>query len=596
MSNPEASKAAAEPSPMSFSARAPQERSPGEVVVPAPIQRFYSQFMALLIQQGRRGPAATAAPVWTPSAPSQHRSASTIDGQADSEDDALRRLTPVQEDMLGSLLWQWLTLFSLAVQPVGDTPRERSPGSSAMAVASAVRSMSPSHALGPHDVERLFHTGFFSLLPMAARGGGAGDFNGSRLPPADAPAPWHSAPLAEYEGPASALVAALSSLSRHGPLFSSWCALCYTCVGTSLAVDTSPGSWGKGQATMNRSKSRFSTAEAATRRALRRLRHAWSSAVVLLDAVTEDSSRPGTLSAQRSVDACATVQLWATTYTTCATSGSAVKALPIVEEKGSGTGEPQLPPLSLFLWAAQWYHECTRIAAHGADEGFHAEEAGVPVVLVARVMRYMCHRLEAEVVRCARQHDHTGTTERVAHLLTPSSSDPNVSIPFRMTLRIGALTALALQSPMRLVDYDTDRRGGAAKRSDGIKGSGLRRRRRRAWNVSADSNSDTDDSLGNPDCDGGGERIWCERTDAQSAVSRLILSHQKRFEVPIASGVLTTYSMCLADDKVAQPADHRYIPRLTGEQYLRNGTVHWWALSDLQRRRQPMAEAWKTPS
>ncbi|CBZ24275.1 conserved hypothetical protein [Leishmania mexicana MHOM/GT/2001/U1103] len=594
MNSRETSGAAAEPAPTP-SSEPPRQRPADAVAVPASMQHFYTRFMTLLTQQGCCGPTTIAAAVSTSSAPLQHRSTSTTDGQDGTEDDALRRLTCVQEDALGPLLWQWLVLFSLAVQPTGAAPQERGAAPSAMAVATKVCSAAPSYTLGPHDVERLFRSGFSSLLPVAGSGGGAGDLRGSRLPPADPPAPWHSVPLAEHNGPERALVAALSALSCNGPLFSTWCALCYTCVGASLLVGTSQRYGEGGNATED-----LSAAEEAIRSALRRLRHAWDSAVELADVATSGLGRPGTLAARRSVDACATLRLWASVYTTCTTSGLAAEAAPVTDEKGGEGRELQAPPLSLSLWAAQWYRECTRVAAHGADEGFHSEEAGLPVELVTRVMRYMCHRLEAEVVRRSRRHERMGSAasltatveleevraEPAAPLSTAPPSESNVPSPFRPTLRVGTLTALALQSPMHLVGDDAGRRGGR-------KGGAPLRCRRRARQMSADDDddSDTDSSLENPDCGGGAEGSWSGRTDAQSGASRFILSQQDRFEVAIASGVFTTYFVCPADDNVAQPADRHYMHRLTGEQYLRNGTVHWWTLRDSQRHRQLMADA-----
>ncbi|AYU76566.1 hypothetical protein, conserved [Leishmania donovani] len=597
MSSREASRAAAEPAPTP-SSEPPRQRPADAVAVPASVQRFYTHFMTLLTQQGRCGPATIAAAVSTPSAPLQHRSTSTTDGQDGTEDNALRRLTCAQEDALGPLLWQWLVLFSLAVQQAGEAPQERGPAPSAMAVASAMCSATPSHALGPHDVERLFRSGFSSLLPVAGSGGGAGGLRGSRMPPADPPAPWHSVPLAKQSGPERALVAALSAISCNGPLFSAWCALCYTCVGASLLVSTSQRRHEGGDAAAGLSTSGFSASEEAIRSALRRLRHAWNSAVELADAP------------RRSVDACATLRLWATVYTTCTALGSAAEAAPITHEKAGESRALQAPPLSLSLWAVQWYRECTRVAAHGADEGFHSEEAGVPVELVTRVMRYMCHRLEAEVVRRARRHERTGSAasltataeleearaKTTAPVLTAPPSEASAPAPIVPTLRVGALTALALQSVMHLVGDDADRRGGAAKRSGGRKGGAPLRRRRRAWQMSSDDDdgSDVDSSVEDPDYGGGTEGSWSGRTDAQSGASRFIFSQQERYEVAIASGVLTTYSVCPADDDVAQPADRHYMHRLTGEQYLRNGTVHWWTLRDSQRHRQLMAEARNT--
>lgn len=554
------------------------------------MQRFYTHFMTLLTQQGRCSPATIAAAV---SAPLQHHSTSTADGQDGTEDDALRRLTCAQEDALGPLLWQWLVLFSLAVQPAGEAPQERGPVPSATAVASAVCSAAPSHTLGPHDVERLFRSGFSSLLPVAGSGGGAGGLRGSRLPPADPPAPWHSVPLAEHNGPERALVAALSTLSCNGPLFSAWCALCYTCVGASLLVSTSQRRREGENAAADLSTNDFSASEEAIRSALQRLRHAWNSAVELADAATGGLSRPGKLAARRGVDACATLRLWATVYTTCTAFGSVAEAAPITHEKGGENRELQAPPLSLSLWAVQWYCECTRVAAHGADEGFHSEEAGVPVELVTRVMCYMCHRLEAEVVRRARRRECTGSA---ASLLIAPPSESSAPAPTVPPLRVGTLTALALQSAMHLVGDDADRRGGAAKRSGGRRGRAPLRRRRHAWQRSSDDDddSDADSSLEDPDYGGGTEGRWCGRTDAQSGASRFIFGQQERYEVAIASGVFTTYSVCPADDDVAQPADRHYMHRLTGEQYLRNGTVHWWTLRDSQRHRQLMAEARNT--
>ncbi|TPP41667.1 hypothetical protein CGC21_36760 [Leishmania donovani] len=564
MSSREASRAAAEPAPTP-SSEPPRQRPADAVAVPASVQRFYTHFMTLLTQQGRCGPATIAAAVSTPSAPLQHRSTSTTDGQDGTEDNALRRLTCAQEDALGPLLWQWLVLFSLAVQQAGEAPQERGPAPSAMAVASAMCSATPSHALGPHDVERLFRSGV---------------------------------PLAKQSGPERALVAALSAISCNGPLFSAWCALCYTCVGASLLVSTSQRRHEGGDAAAGLSTSGFSASEEAIRSALRRLRHAWNSAVELADAP------------RRSVDACATLRLWATVYTTCTALGSAAEAAPITHEKAGESRALQAPPLSLSLWAVQWYRECTRVAAHGADEGFHSEEAGVPVELVTRVMRYMCHRLEAEVVRRARRHERTGSAasltataeleearaKTTAPVLTAPPSEASAPAPIVPTLRVGALTALALQSVMHLVGDDADRRGGAAKRSGGRKGGAPLRRRRRAWQMSSDDDdgSDVDSSVEDPDYGGGTEGSWSGRTDAQSGASRFIFSQQERYEVAIASGVLTTYSVCPADDDVAQPADRHYMHRLTGEQYLRNGTVHWWTLRDSQRHRQLMAEARNT--
>ncbi|KAG5486104.1 hypothetical protein LSCM4_06812 [Leishmania orientalis] len=593
MNSREASRAAANRASASSSAP-PQRRPPDTVAVPAPMQRFYTHFMAVLTQQTHRGPGAA---VSTPLVLSQHRSTSTIDGQGGTGDEGLHRLTCAQEEALGPLLWQWLALFSLAVERAGDALRERGPATP------AVRSMPSPHILGPYDVERLFHTGFSSLPPVAA--------TARQLPTSDPPTPWHTAPLADHKQSERTLVAALSALSRNGPLFSAWCSLCYTCVGDSLVTSTSQDSREEGHVAVEPSKSNFFVAEEATRSALRSLRRAWDSAVALSGAAAGDSSPPDTLAVRTSVDVCATVRLWTTVYKTCATSCSAVAVAPVAHEKDTGSGEPQAPPLSLSLWAAQWYRECTRVAAYGADEGFHAEEAGVPVELVTRVMRYMCHRLDAEVAKCAKRRDRSGTAtsltaaverkevhaEIAAPLSSQLHSNSYASAPLVATLRVGTLAALALESPMHLVGNCVDRRGGAAKRSGGRKGGAPLRRQRRAWHLSDDEDdSDDDDSVEDPDYGSGRERSWRGHTGAQAGGSRLIGGQQEQFAVPIASGVLTTYSMSPADDDLAQPTGHLYTPRLTGEKYLRNGTVHWWTLCDSQRHRQLLSEGRTTSS
>ncbi|GET86378.1 hypothetical protein, conserved [Leishmania tarentolae] len=595
MNSREASKTATDP---------PQQRPTDAVTVPASLQRFYIHFMVFLTQRKHPDPATRAAAVSTPLTSSHRRSASTSDGQ----DDTLRRLTCAQEEALGPRLWQWLALFSLAVQPAGEAPKERD------LAASAVCSATPSRTLGPHDVERLFRSGFSSLLPLCGSSGGASELGGSRLPIADPPAPWHCVLLADHTSPERALVAALSALSCNGPLFSAWCALCYTCVGASLLANSSHSGEEEGHAVADRSEKRVSVEVEAIRSALQRLCHAWNSAVELADAATGGcSSRPDTVAARRNVDACATLQLWATVYATCTTPGWVVEAAPIAHGKGDRTPGLQAPPLPFSIWAVQWYHECTRIAAHGADEGFHSDEAGVSVELVTRIMHYMCHRLEVEVVRRSRRHERTASAasrtatvelhKMHAETTGPLSPTPplesNVPSPLLPMLRVGTLTALALQSAMNLVGDAADRRGGAVKRSGGRKGGAPPRRRRRAWRMSDDDDDDDSDdgsSLDDLDYGSGEEGSGRWRADAQSGPSRFISSQQEQFEVAIASGVLTTYSVCSADDNVAQPASRHYMHRLTGEQYLRKGTVYWWTLRDSQQHRQLTAETRSTSS
>ncbi|KAG5485553.1 hypothetical protein LSCM1_07641 [Leishmania martiniquensis] len=607
MSSREASGATADAAPASSSAEA-QRHPPEAVAVPAPLQCFYTHFITLLTRQARCGPGAA---IPASLAPYQHRSTSTTNGQGGIEDEELRRLTCAQEETLGPLLWQWLVLFSLAVELAGDVPEECSPAPSAMAAVPAERSLPVPHILGPYEVERLFHSGFASLPPVAATGGGVGGLSGRRLPTVDPPAPWRNVPLAKRGQSERAFVAALSALSRNGPLFSAWCALCYTCVGASLVTSTSQGCREGGHVAAGPSQTAFFVAEEPSRVALRRLRRAWDSAVELSVASTKGSRESDALAERASVDSCATMRLWAMVYKTCATSTATTAVAPVAQEKGDGADQPPAPPLCLSLWAAQWYRECTRVAAYGADEGFYAEEAGVPVELVTRVMRYLCHRLEAEVAKRAQRHDRSGTTtsltatvereEAYTETAVPPSSplhcDASAPAPLVPALRVGTLAALALQPPKLCVEHCAGRRGRAAKRSGDRKGGAPLRRQRRVWHLDYDeddSDEDDDDSEEDPDCRSGRERSRRGRTDAQTGVSRLIFGPQEQFEVAIASGVLTTYSMSPADDAAMSPTGWRYMPLLISERYLRNGTVHWWTVRNSQRHRQLIAEARST--
>ncbi|KAG5510630.1 hypothetical protein JKF63_06928 [Porcisia hertigi] len=617
MHRPDVCTAAAEPAPTSPSAPS-QQPNPHMVTVPASIQRFYVHFMTSLSRPSRPGSAAapTKTAVSVSSTPSQYRGASTVPDQDSTQDEALCRLTAVQEATLGPLLWQWLGLFSLAVRRQEAAPREGLPGPSAIAAPPTMRQELRSCLLRPHHVERLFHIGFTSLLPVAASSGAGGGVSGSRWSPVDPPAPWHGVRPTEYSPPESVLVSALSGLNQYGPLFSAWCALCYTCIDTLLVSRvTSQGNREGQNAAADPCEVDFHEAEEAIRSALRCLLHAWDSAVALPGAWSGESSISDTSVARKNADAWATATLWRTVYETCATSHSSTTAAPSVHEgRGRETSKPLAPPLPMLLWSAQWHRECTRIAAHGTDDVFDTEDAGVPVELMTRVMHYMCHRLKTEVMRCARWHDSgkmatpstatVGLEEMHAKAAAPPlpslPAETDASVTCAPSLRIGTLTALALQCPMNPVGNEADRRSGTAKRPRSRRGGVPCRRRRRSWHVSLSStDDDTDSSEGNgSECSG---------------TSRFLLRQRVLFQVDIACGVLTTFSMCPADSgiaqvplppqrqsgadvsrKPAQPADQCYIPFLTSERCLRNGTVHWWTLSDSQRHRQLMAEGRST--
>ncbi|KAK7197383.1 hypothetical protein NESM_000686000 [Novymonas esmeraldas] len=392
---------------------------PTVVAVPTSAQRFYITFLSHLADS---------------------RGAPTAEAQDDGgEEDAVRRLSSTQADALGPLLWQWLALLSLpatvhaATDTAPVTPPPRRP------------------TLSPHGAERLFTAGFNALVPAQECGG--------RRPPADPPAPWHAATCSPPTPSHQACAVALSTLSRAGPLFSAWCALCYSCIGPSLQHEHGDD------------------VDRAVCGALHRLCAAWDTA----------AAEPTAGSPPR-VGATASARAWAAVHTACTVS--------------SGADHQTAPPLSLALWACQWHHECWRVAAHGQDDGFHTGGTAPSAPLVRRIMHYLCSRLVAEVRRRA---------PRSAGVA--ASHHPRESV-----LRIGHLEAAALEPPMQPDDHTTadQRRGGA--RGSAPSAQRRHRRRQRPWRGSDEEDGDeSGDERAPASADGGAGAL----SRSSGAVGRL---------------------------------------------------------------------------
>ncbi|KPI85653.1 hypothetical protein ABL78_5274 [Leptomonas seymouri] len=593
--------------------------------LPPVVKHFYADFVKRINAQQR--PSALSS---TACKDTGTRKGDTDDEDRDDEDAALRRMSGAQLNALGPLLWQWLLILHATAEQSKAYEEEKGDPSEAEAEVlqrnqlRAGTNESPRTSLStPLQVERLFQTGLSSLVPAAA---GRDAAAGVRAPTADLLAPWQAA-LDGSVAPRSRsrcctdglLLRALTRLSASGPLFSSWCALCYVC----LSAFTSKESGGTRA---------WSPTAGAT---VTDLRDAWDAAVAAYTqrrSVKGDSEGPHAHSGaptprqalnaeKQKLDAEAVEQLWLGVLVYASGNHE-----PHVGSSSSSPAAPHAHPL-FPLWVSQWYVECCRVASHGRDDGFHVKD--VPLTVLTRVTHYLCRRLTDEVSAGSYQHPHPQpapalVTAPAAYEEEDAGQGGSAARSARQQapLTVATLNALALQTPA----VESSPATAAGGHASAVRG---RKRRRGGRDSNEDEDEEEDDSDQESDesnlegrsytCRGGGSR--------RSALQRFLSNNEQPYAVPIAAGVLSCYLMapsmvqpfltpeqqqehsnedgdgeqegmqelgegvqrCGVLDK-GDDSEPRYSVRILRETYLRNGEVHWWTLGDSQRHRQLMAD------
>jgi hypothetical protein len=605
--------------------------------VPPPLsavtKRFYVEFMARLNSRHDDSKQRT-------TTPAGHGNRKGAVGAAQIEEEALRgRLSQSQSDTLGTLLWQWILLLHANGGEDKNNDKHNKD-----ATTGSVGPPSPSHASQaavpypslrtPEQVDRLFHSGLSCLVPATMIGVGV------RVPAVDRMSPWHHSSstallppvhTSAFLRPGGALPHAFEQLSKVGPLFSSWCALCYCCMAASIASR-------KG------ADEHHDAVDARTMITI--VRGAWDAAVTaLMKSCLKEGNSNDTATAHRaaagstapsaggttapitSLSADAVVQLWCEVYNHN-NAGSSVDA---VAAAAAGDAAPQCtmpspaPPL-FTLWASQWYVECCRVAACGRDDGFGVH--AVSLEILTRVTHHLCDRLLEETGMEKASTTLPRTLCSSPKVFVPTPSDPVPSTTESTTdkrgevavpLVIATLNGLALQAPTAAATHSGTRTANARH-------AALQRKRRRGWRGS-DGDDDEDDDEDDDDI-WGHDRAQKESGAGRSAFHKFLSSNEQLHEMAVAAGVLTVYSLTPsstfshpsshskateAEDvrkgEVVDSADHDGASVYLAEEeeegvkgdlpwsisaqrevYVRNGDVQWWTLGDSQRHRQLMAD------
>ncbi|KPA77668.1 hypothetical protein ABB37_07012 [Leptomonas pyrrhocoris] len=518
------------------------------LLLPLVAHRFYTDFMARLSAQQRSSAPRSTTSAYGDSSSGNGKKTKTHNGtdgsggaeeEEEEEDAALRRLSRAQCDAVGPLLWQWLLLLHATAQESRANDNEQHHLSE---VDVEEHRADPSHTQAllpprsrlhtPGQVEQLFQTGLSSLVPAAV---GRGAAAAVRTPTADLPAPWHATKDEPYASPSSpyadahrSLVRALVRLSTNGPLFSSWCALCYECMFALPSVEVAAEAEQRGGGGV---EACHPTAPVA----VARVQDAWDTAcapysrgkktqTVGEGQKTHGNAHPAhqasisgqsnTDDAGASLDAATVAQLWQEVYKHTATNHTGRAGSP-GESSAASHAHPLFP-----LWVSQWYVECCRIASHGRDDGFQVKS--VPFTVLRRVMHYLCRRLieeEEEVVvvgegspRLLREmpvsaSTTTASTSSVIGESTTKGHRAASSTRQSAPLTVATLTGLALKAPA-------------------VDGAGKQRRatregkRRRGWHDSDDDNDEDGDS--SQEKAKSMWEIWC--TGDQAGVVALLFS------------------------------------------------------------------------